>query len=86
MNKLIQKKDKERLEMNIIVNKNEKDFKSKKTICKIKESKEILCSILLNDGRFATVEKDNLIIIFNKKKYKLDLIIKEHKKPVNCLL
>jgi WD40 repeat protein len=46
----------------------------------------INCSIVLNDGRFATCSNDNSIIIYNNKTFKPDLIIKEHTDSVIYIL
>ena len=47
-------------------------------ICKCKyHTADIFCVIVLNDGRFATCSMDKSIIIYNKKTFKPDLIIKE---------
>ena len=45
----------------------------------------VVCSTLLNDGRFATGSADNSIIIYNNKTFKPDLIIKEHSNTVKYL-
>ena len=46
--------------------------------CKCKyHTADIFCVIVLNDGRFATCSMDKSIIIYNKKTFKPDLIIKE---------
>ena len=66
---------------------NFEDFiiKLKEPICKIKVNEGITCSTLLKDGRFAIGSNLHSIIIFNKKTFKPDLIIKEHKRSVYCL-
>ena len=45
----------------------------------------VLCLIVLNDGRLVSGSRDCLIIIYNKKSYKPDLIIKNHNRAVLCL-
>ena len=66
---------------------NFEDFiiKLKEPICKIKVNEGITCSTLLKDRRFAIGSNLHSIIIFNKKTFKPDLIIKEHKRSVYCL-
>ena len=46
----------------------------------------ILCSTVLNDGRFVTGSDDKSIIIYNNRTFQHDLIIKEHKAGVNCVI
>ena len=46
----------------------------------------ILCLCILNDGRLVSGSDDRNIIIYNKKTYKPDLIIKEHYSSVNCII
>ena len=46
---------------------------------------DVLCLTLLNDGRLVSGGSDNLIIIYNQKTYKPDLIIKSHTSRVSCL-
>ena len=66
---------------------NNYDIKSKELMLTIKVHKNIIfCSVLLNDGRFVTGSLDKSIIIYNKKTFKPDLIIKEHKYSVSYLL
>ena len=61
------------------------DIKYKEPIHKLKyHTSEINCSIILNDGRFATGSNDNSIIIYNQKTFKPDLTIKEQN-PIYCL-
>jgi len=42
-------------------------------------TERIYCLVLMNDGRLVSGSGDNSIIIYNKKTYQPDLIIKEHK-------
>ena len=46
----------------------------------------IRCSTVLKDGRFVTGSGDKSIIIYNNKTFVPDLIIKEHKSYVNCII
>ena len=46
----------------------------------------IFCSTVLKDGRFVTGGADNKIIIYNNKTFKPDIIIKEHKGEINCMI
>ena len=46
----------------------------------------IYCSTVLKDGRFVTGSADNSIIIYNNKTFKPDLKIKEHNRPVACVM
>ena len=45
----------------------------------------VLCLTVLNDGRLVSGSRDSSIIIYNKKIYKPDIIIKNHKGAVICL-
>ena len=47
---------------------------------------QIICSIVLKDGRFVTGSYDNSIIIYNNKTFKPNLIIKEHNRAVSCVI
>jgi WD40 repeat protein len=44
------------------------------------------CLCVLSDGRLVSGSSDNNIIIYNKKTYKPDIIIKEHKNAINCII
>ena len=46
----------------------------------------IFCLAIMNDGRLASGSQDHLIIIYNKKSFKPDLVIKEHKHYVCCII
>ena len=62
------------------------DIKSKNPIHELNyHTNNVLCLALLNDGRLASCARDNLIIIYNEKSYKPDLIIKEHTAGVLCI-
>ena len=55
--------------------------------CKLDYHKEwIYCSTVLKDGRFVTGSLDKSIIIYNNKTFKPDLIIKEHSRPLSCII
>ena len=45
----------------------------------------ILTLIELDDGRLVSGSGDYNIIIYNKRTFKPDIIIKEHQKPITCL-
>lgn len=63
------------------------DIKLKEPIHKLQyHTNCINCSILLNDGRFATCSSDHSIIIFNNKTFKPDLTIKDHNSCVYCII
>ena len=47
---------------------------------------EISCLCILNDGRLVSGFYDNSIIIYNKTTYQPDLIIKEHKNAITCIV
>ena len=93
---IIQEKDNKIkvLQEELIQLKNIEDSINKKYNIKDKEPKHtleyhsgiILCSRVLNDGRFVTGSDDNTIIIYNNKTFKPDLIIKEHKAGVNSVI
>ena len=66
---------------------NNYNIKNKSLILKLKYHKQsIMCSTILNDGRFATCSNDKSIIIYNNKTFKPDQIIKEHYDNVNYIL
>ena len=46
----------------------------------------VLCLSILNDGRLISGSYDKSIIIYNKTTYQPDLIIKEHKDPIKCII
>jgi len=46
----------------------------------------VLCLSILNDDRLISGSADNSIIIYNKTTYQPDLIINEHKSPINCII
>ena len=46
----------------------------------------VYCLALMNDGRLVSGSNDSSIIIYKKISYKPDLIIKEHKNYVNCII
>ena len=46
----------------------------------------IFCLCVLNDGRLVSGSRDSSIIIYNKTKYQPDLIIKEHKASIYCII
>ena len=46
----------------------------------------MFCLALMNDGRLVSGSADNSIIIYNKLSYKPDLIIKEHRSEVYCII
>ena len=83
MEKSEQKKGKE------VNNNSYKDFNisQKQLILKRKcHTDKVTCLCLLDDGRLVSCSKDNNIIIFNKKTYEPDLVIKEHKDTINCII
>ena len=43
------------------------------------------CLCILNDGRLVSGSSDNSIIIYNKKTYQPDIIIKEHNSSIYCI-
>jgi len=45
----------------------------------------VLSLTIMNDGRLVSGARDYLIVIYNKKTYQPDLIIKEHQKAVLCI-
>ena len=45
----------------------------------------LLCLCVLNDGRLVSGSSDHSIIIYNKKTYQPDIIIKEHNNDVLCI-
>ena len=62
------------------------NIKFKEPIHKLNyHTKEINCSIVLKDGRFATCSNDNTIIIYNSQTFKQDLKIKENGNSVYCI-
>ena len=46
----------------------------------------IFCLCILNDGRLSSGSAVDSIIIYNKKTYKHDIIIKEHKSCIYCII
>ena len=46
----------------------------------------VFCLCVLNDGRLVSGSYDNSIIIYNKKTYQPDLIIKEHNSYISCIV
>ena len=40
----------------------------------------------MNDGRLASGSEDYSIIIYNRKTFEPDLIIKEHKRSIECII
>ena len=48
--------------------------------------KQIKCSTVLKDGRFAIGFDDSLIIIYNNQTFEPDIIIRDHKEEVYCIL
>ena len=50
------------------------------------QMKQVRCLLLLKDGRIASGNWDYSIVIYNKITYKPDLIIKEHKGYISCLI
>ena len=76
-----------------IKNKNDnlyKDFniQSKELICKLNFQTYIYCLTVLNDGRLVSgsgCDDDKSIIIYNKRTYQPDLIIKEHNQSIMFL-
>ena len=44
------------------------------------------CLTIMNDGRLVSGSADNSIIIYNKTSFNPDLIIKEHKDYVYCII
>ena len=44
------------------------------------------CLTILNDGRLVSSSYDGLIIIYNKKTFKDDIVIKEHNINVLCVI
>ena len=68
-------------------NTNSFNIELKQLTLKIKCHKYYVTSLcLLDDGRLASSSNDRRIIIYNKKTYKPEIIIKEHGKTINCLL
>ena len=62
------------------------DIKLKEPIHKLNNhTNAVYCLTLLNDGRLVSGSYDKSIIIYNKKTYQPDLIIKEHTNSVNCI-
>jgi len=45
----------------------------------------VFCLCILNDGRLVSGSDDNSIIIYNKKTYQPDIIIKEHNSSIFCI-
>ena len=45
----------------------------------------VLCLCVLNDGRLVSGSSDNSIIIYNKKTYQPDIIIKEHNNDITSI-
>ena len=63
------------------------DIKIKNPIHILKQHNgTISCATVLNDGRFATCSYDRSLIIYDKKKFKSDLIIKIHDDSINYIL
>ena len=46
----------------------------------------VLCLTIMKDGRLVSGSYDKSIIVYNKESYKPDLIIKEHKNRVLCII
>ena len=62
------------------------DINSKELITKINyHTDSVYCFTILKDGRLVSGSFDKSIIIYNKKTYQPDLIIKEHTDAINCL-
>ena len=49
-------------------------------------SNYVICLALMNDGRLVSGSNDYLITTYNKVSYKPDLIIKEHKGEIYCII
>lgn len=68
-------------------NANSFNIELKQLTLKIKCHKYCVTSLcLLDDGRLASSSIDGRIIIYNKKTFKTEIIIREHDKAINCLL
>jgi len=75
------------LNNNNLENINNYDISSKNPIHTLNYHKDsIFCLSILNDGRLISGSADNSIIIYNKTRYKPDLIINEHKGQVRCII
>ena len=87
LEKLLNKKVKEKTDNNNDNLYNNFNIQIKKSIYKINIHKDsVFCLSLLNDGRLVSGSADKHIIIYNKLTFQPDIIIKEHNDYIRCII